>query len=218
MVEEKQFPEFTPDQASARTADQLPDRDWWSLTRKSSILLTESLILRRLQNSDARPMAKLANNFAVSSMTGRLPHPYSEQDAEEFIIRSALPETRGCTFAVTLAKSAELIGVCGLRPSEKNNGPSLGYWLGEPWWGNGFGTQAAHALVDLAFKTTNHERVNASCRVINPASRRVLEKCGFQHVDTGMIQSVAVGNTVPIDYYVLDRSTWISLKAWNDNE
>lgn len=209
MVEEKQFREYLPDQA--------PDGDWWSLTRKSSILLTENLILRKLQATDVRPMARLANNFAVSSMTGRLPHPYFEQDASEFITRSALPETRGCTFAVTLAKSAELIGVCGLRPSVRNNGPSLGYWLGEAWWGNGFGTEAAQALVDLAFKTTNHERVNASCRVVNPASRRVLEKCGFKHVDTDMIHSVAVGERVQIDLFLLDRSSWISLRAKSNN-
>ncbi len=202
MVEERQFEEFGIDQ------------DWWSLTRKSNILLTENLILRKLQPTDAKPMAQLANNFAVSSMTGRMPHPYSEQDASEFIAISALAETRGCTFAITLAKTAELIGVCSINPTEKNIGPSLGYWLGEPFWGNGYATEAAHAMVDLAFKTTDRDRVNASCRVINPASRRVLEKCGFQRSDSGMLLSLATGTAVPVDYYVLDRNTWISLKSW----
>jgi RimJ/RimL family protein N-acetyltransferase len=207
MVEERQIERFSPDQS----------QDWWSLTRKSSILLTDSLILRKLQSSDAKPMAKLANNIAVSSMTARLPHPYTVDDAVQFIAQAELSETRGCTYAITLAKSAELIGCCSLNPTEREIGPSLGYWLGKPWWGNGYATEAAHAMVDLAFKTTSRERVNASCRVTNRASRRVLEKCGFQHSDNGMIHSQAVGSTVPVDYYVLDRNTWISLKSWGNN-
>ncbi len=205
MVEERQYQEF------------LPDQDWWSLTRKSSILLTENLILRKLQPMDTKPLARLANNIDVASMTARLPHPYSRDDADAFIALTGLPETRGCTFAITLAKSAEFIGCCSLNPTERDIGPSLGYWLGEPYWNNGYATEAAHALVDLAFKTTSHERVNACCRVVNPASRRVLEKCGFKLDDSGMIHSQSVGNTVPVDYYVLDRNTWISLKSWSDS-
>ena len=204
MVEERQIEAFSADQ------------DWWSQTRKSNILLTENLILRKLQASDAKSMARLANNLNVASMTARLPHPYRIGDAEKFIESANAPDTRGCTYAITLARSAELIGCCSLNPTEREIGPSLGYWLGEPWWGNGYATEAAHALVDLAFKATSRERINAVCRVTNPASRRVLEKCGFQHSDNGMIYSQTVGSTVPVDYYVLDRNTWISLKAWGE--
>ncbi len=206
MIEKKQPPESSS------------DHDWWSLTRKSSILLTENLILRNLQPSDAKVMARLANNYDVVSMTVRLPHPYSDEDAQAFIATAGLPETSGCTFAITLAKSGEFIGCCGLRPTNRDVGSAIGYWLGEPYWGAGYATEAAHALVDLAFKTTSHERVHGSCRVVNPASRRVLEKCGFQHTGNGMIHSASVGNTVPVDYYVLDRNTWISLKSWGDSQ
>ncbi len=205
MVEEKQF------------EDHAQSPDWWSLTRKSNILLTEKLILRKLQQTDAKPMAQLANNANVATMTARLPYPYSMEDAQEFIARSSLPESRGCTYAITLAKTAEFIGCCALSPSRRRDGPALGYWLGEPFWGYGYATEAAHAMVDLAFKATDRERVNASCRVVNPASRRVLEKCGFQRSESGMIQSLAANSSVPVDYYVLDRTTWISLKSWGDN-
>lgn len=212
MVEEKQYQELNPDLVQ----DQALNQDWWSLTRKSSILLTKNLILRKLQQTDAKPIAKLANNVSVSSMTARLPHPYNVENAVDFINQTGLKQNRSCVYAVTLAKTADVIGCCSLSPTEREIGPALGYWLGEPYWGNGYATEAAHALVDLAFKTTSHDRVNASCRVINPASRRVLEKCGFQHSDSGMINSVSLGNTVPVDYYVLDRSTWISLKSWSE--
>ena len=214
MVEEKQYQELNPDLVH----DQAQDQNWWSLTGKSSILLTKNLILRKLQQTDAKPIAKLANNVRVSSMTARLPHPYNVDNALDFINQTGLEQNRGCVYAITLAKTADVIGCCGLGPTEREIGPALGYWLGEPYWGNGYATEAAHALVDLAFKTTSHDRVNASCRVINPASRRVLEKCGFQHSDSGMINSISLGNTVPVDYYVLDRSTWISLKSWSEGE
>ncbi len=193
------------------------EQDWWLLTRKSNILLTANLILRKLQPEDAGPMTDLAGNISVSSMTARVPHPYSLEDAKAFISRCLAVEATGCTYAVTLAKSGVFIGCCGLGSGKGGTAPRLGYWLGEPYWGNGYGTEAAHALVDLAFKTTSHEFVNASCRVINPASRRVLEKCGFQKTDNGMIGSLATGAKVPVDYYVLDRNTWISLKSWSDS-
>ncbi len=218
MVEEKQYLEMPNSQRSDPARDLVPDQDWWALTRKSGILLTKNLILRKLQPTDAKPIAKLANNKKVSSMTSRLPHPYTLEHAEEFIARAGSAESHGCAYAVTLAKTADFIGCCSLSPTEREIGPALGYWLGEPFWGNGYATEAAHTLVDLAFKTTNHDRVNASCRVINPASRKVLEKCGFQHSESGMSNSISLGSSIPVDFYVLDRSTWISLKSWGENQ
>ena len=73
--------------------------------------------------------------------------------------------------------------------------------------------EAAHALVDLAFRATGIERLDVSCRVINPASQRVIHKCGFQYVGQGMLDSLAAGR-VPVERYRLDRSTWVSLRSW----
>jgi len=218
MVEEKQYHDQSHQRAQNPSRDVIPDQKWWALTQKSGILITKNLILRKLQTSDVKPIAKLANNKNVSSMTARLPFPYYVEHAEEFVARAGSAESHGCVYAITLAKTADLIGCCSLSPTEREIGPALGYWLGEPFWGNGYATEAAHALVDLAFKTTNHDRVNASCRVINPASRKVLEKCGFQHSDSGMINSISLGSSMPVDYYVLDRSTWISLKSWGESQ
>ena len=55
--------------------------------------------------------------------------------------------------------------------------------------------------------------LNVSCRVINPASRRVIHKCGFQYAGQGMIHSLAAGQ-VAVERYSLDRKTWVSLRSW----
>ena len=107
--------------------------------------------------------------------------------------------------------SGAFIGCAGLNPTE--GGLELGYWIGEPYWGRGFATEAAHALVDLAFRATGVGQLNVSCRVSNPASRRVIHKCGFQYAGQGMIHSLAAGQ-VAVERYSLDRKTWVSLRSW----
>lgn len=77
--------------------------------------------------------------------------------------------------------------------------------------GHGFATEAAHVLIDLAFRATEIERLHVSCRASNGGSRRVIHKCGFQFSNMGMADSLAAGN-VPVERYVLDRRTWIGLK------
>ena len=94
----------------------------------------------------------------------------------------------GCVYALTLADSGAFIGCAGL--DARPHGLELGYWIGEPYWRHGYATEAAHALVDLAFRATAIEALNVSCRVINAASRRVIHKCGFQYAGQGMMDSI----------------------------
>ena len=63
--------------------------------------------------------------------------------------------------------------------------PEIGYWYGVPFWGRGYATEAARALIDYAFNDLGHETLEGGARVTNPASRCVLEKCGY--VWTGVI-------------------------------
>lgn len=112
---------------------------------------------------------------------------------------------------MTLAESGAFIGCAGLHG--RPQGLELGYWIGRPYWGRGYATEAAHALVDLAFRASAIERLHVSCRVINSASRRVIHKCGFQYAGQGMLESLAAGR-VPVERYVLDRRTWASLRSW----
>ena len=112
------------------------------------------------------------------------------------------------------ATSGAFIGCAGL--DARNDGLELGYWIGEPYWGHGYATEAAHALVDLAFRATAIDVLHVSCRVINAASRRVIHKCGFQYAAQGMMDSLVAGK-VPVERYRLDRRTWVSLRSWSQS-
>ena len=176
------------------------------------LIATPRLVLRRPDKDDAVDIAFLANNPKIASMVARMPHPYSMRDAHAFIGRVKDGGPNGCMYAVTMASTGRFIGCAGLD-SSKGNGLELGYWLGEPFWGEGFATEAAHALVDLAFRDTDVPLITVSCRLSNPASRRVIQKSGFQHAGNGMMNSIAAG-PVSIERFVLDRKTWASLRSW----
>jgi RimJ/RimL family protein N-acetyltransferase len=178
------------------------------------VLVTERLVLRAPHREDTDQLTTLANNAQVATMVSRMPHPYTRKDAVEFIRRARTGAVGKCVYAVTDADNGAFLGCCGVEPQENATTLELGYWLGEPHWGKGYATEAAHALIDMAFRTRDIEFIDARCRVTNPASRRVIHKSGFQFQGTGMVTSLALGATVPVEWYRLDRKTWISLRSW----
>lgn len=172
-------------------------------------LATPRLRLRALSAADAPHIVALADDRGVAEMLARLPHPYTIEDAQNFLAVAR----ESVVFAVTLAREGTLIGVCGLRPTERRRTADLGYWLGRPYWSMGYATEAAQAVIDLAFRTEGIDCVLAGCRVINGRSRRVLEKCGFQFRGTSTFVSMAAGR-VAGEQFGIERRTWASLKAW----
>ncbi len=81
----------------------------------------------------------------------------------------------------------------------------LGYWIGVPFWGCGYMTEAARCLIAHAFGDLGYEVLTASARVSNPASRRVLEKWGFQWTGVGLCRIRAIASSVPVDRFRLER-------------
>jgi len=135
--------------------------------------------IRSLVATDAESIAKYANNRRVSlNLRDRFPYPYTRADAEAFLAAAAVqrPET---DFAI--ASSKEVIGGIGFHPQSDVHRltAEIGYWLGEPFWGRGIATQALRALTEWVFATTPVVRIYAHVFAWNPASARVLEKCGF---------------------------------------
>jgi len=175
------------------------------------VLVTERLVLRPPNEDDIADLVQLADNRRVAEMLARLPNPYTEKDARAFVTMATAPRGTGAIYAVTLGENGAFIGIAGLEP--RDQGLELGYWIGEPYWNNGYATEVAHALVDLAFKATNANALHVACRVINPTSRRVIHKCGFQYAGQGMLNSIVAGR-VPVERYRLDRKTWVSLRTW----
>ena len=177
--------------------------------RSIPVLETERLTLRAPRLRDAKAVARLASDRRVAENTARVPHPYRIDDAEQFI--AAVNRTDGeATFGITL--NGEVIGVCSVEA--RDGGAEIGYWLGVPYWGRGYATEAVRAVIDHAFGDLGHAALAAGARISNPASRRVLEKCGFQWTGVGLYRIRAINSSAPLDRFRLDRGLWASLKAW----
>jgi RimJ/RimL family protein N-acetyltransferase len=86
-------------------------------------------------------------------------------------------------------------------------------WIGEPDWGHGYGTEAAHALIDHLFASGGAERIWCSARAANERARAVIARCGFQFRGTGMVRVTGRG-AFPVERFALDRRSWLSLKDW----
>jgi RimJ/RimL family protein N-acetyltransferase len=177
---------------------------------RTPALKTRRLILRAPRIDDAEAMAALLNDRRIAENTARIPHPYSVQDAEAFIAHVRTGDETA--FAITLP-NGRLIGNCGIGRL-RADGPEIGYAIGVDHWGNGYATEAARALIDHAFGDLGFEELKAGARVSNPASRRVLEKCGFQWTGVVLQRVRAIQSSAPCDRFRLDRALWASLRNW----
>jgi [ribosomal protein S5]-alanine N-acetyltransferase len=162
---------------------------------------TARLVLRPLVMSDAYRIAMLAGDFDVASMTGTIPHPYSERMAAEWI-KGALAGKEGVVFAIE--RFGALIGCAGYRAKD-GTFAELGYWIGKPFWGNGYATEAAQALIEHAFAQNGFAFVVAGHFRDNPASARVIAKLGFVQQDEVARECAARGDQTLCVLYRLDR-------------
>jgi RimJ/RimL family protein N-acetyltransferase len=175
----------------------------------SCVLETERLTLRRPTLADVKAIARLANDRRIAENTRRLPHPYLQDHAVDFVRTMA---DQGDN-AFLIENNYVPIGMVGISWNERD-APELGYWLGVEHWGQGFGTEAARAAIDYFFETFELDQLHAGARVTNPTSRNVLEKCGFQWSGVELHRFLALGSSTPVDRFRLSRSVWSSLKNW----
>jgi RimJ/RimL family protein N-acetyltransferase len=182
-----------------------------SRERSIPVLETKRLMLRAPRLEDAKAVAVIANDRRIAENTARIPHPYKVSDAEGFIAGANCGAGES-VFLIAL-RDGTIIGACGVTAPD-NQPPELGYWLGVPYWGKGFATEALHAVIDYAFGAFDHSALHAGARVTNPASRRVLEKCGFQWTGVGLYRIRAINSSAPIDRFRLERGIWSALKTW----
>ncbi|HEY1632712.1 MAG TPA: GNAT family N-acetyltransferase [Rhizomicrobium sp.] len=142
-------------------------------------LESERLLLRHHRADDADAIVALANDWDVAKSLGRLPHPYGCKDAEFFLGKAAEGRAAGTDFnyAVTRKSDRALIGGVGVHLREGGHF-EFGYWLGKPYWKQGYATEAARRLISFAFRDLKAERLIAGWFHDNPASGRVLEKLG----------------------------------------
>ena len=177
------------------------------------VLETERLMLRKPTLADVKAIADLANDRRIAENTRRLPHPYSQEHAIEFV-RGTADDDRGTVFLIE--SNFVPIGVVGIDWRQPE-APELGYWLGVEHWGQGFGTEAARAVIDFTFEEFDVEHLMSGARVSNPSSRNILEKCGFQWSGVELHRFEAIASSAPVDCFRLTRSVWASLKNWGSS-
>jgi len=169
--------------------------------------------LRRPTLADVKAIAHLANDRRIAENTRRLPHPYLHDHAVQFVTAQA---DAGGEAVFLIERDFQPIGMVGID-WQKPDAPELGYWLGVDSWGHGFATEAARAVIDYGFEELDIEHLLAGARVANPASRNVLEKCGFQWSGVELQRFQALGSSTPVDRFKLTRSVWTSLKNWSNS-
>jgi len=188
----------------------LPER--WG---EGAPLSTERLILRAPRQDDGEVLTQLAGHAEVAAMATDLRHPLHREDAAALVGRAASKEDAGWLHVVTRAADRAVLGCCTVRPSPAKAAAELNFWLGKPYWNKGYTTETAQAVIDLIFESRGEvERIDACCRAMNGAARRVLQKCGFQFQSSSLTASLSLRGNVAVDWYGLDRRLWESLRHW----
>ena len=148
-------------------------------------LRTDRLILREFVPEDAPEVQRLVGAREVAR-TLPVPHPYEDGMAEEWIAshRPAFEAARHVTLAVDLREDGALIGCITLHLNAGDQNAELGYWIGAPYWGRGYATEAAKEMLRYGFDELGLRRIYASHLGNNPASGKVLRKVGMSYEGT----------------------------------
>jgi len=142
-------------------------------------LATARLKLRPYTEADIPELLPLIGTREVAATTLRIAHPYTEQDARAFLQLAKEPDK--LWLAITLRSDGHQVGGIGLRIDKQHQHAELGYWLGVPFWGRGYATEAATEILRYGFETLALHRIFASHFRQNPASGRILKKIGMSY-------------------------------------
>jgi 8-oxo-dGTP diphosphatase len=174
-------------------------------------LETLRLILRPLRPEDAPDIRRMAGEWEVARYTANIPHPYTDGMAEAWI-RSHRDDFE-IVFAIERRDDGAFIGCIGVEPDAAAREAEFGYWIGRPYWGAGYATEALQGVVDYAFTAFDVERACAAAMPENRASVRVQEKVGFRYAAVKRQRAPARGGDIGVEVRVLDRRRWQELKA-----
>ncbi len=169
------------------------------------ILESERLLLRPPRPSDIHSITSWLGDYDVARMTARAPHPYGESDAEDFVAAG-----HAHRFIITRKADGLVMGAAGLQPDDACE---FGYWLGRPFWGFGYATEAARRLVRYAFETLRLDEVHAGWFYDNPASGHVLAKLGARHNGSVLRDCRARGVAILCHDMLLTRADFLRKQA-----
>lgn len=166
-------------------------------------LRSKRIVLRPYQLSDLGNVQRLAGDKIIAEMTANIPHPYMDGMAEEWISKHEqwFKNREAIALAIQLSESGEHIGTISITQINAKSG-NLGYWVGVPYWGNGYCSEAASLIIDYGFSEYDLDLIYARHLPENPASGKVMTKNGFEYKN-----EVLVGDRELL-HYELPRSKW----------
>ncbi len=143
---------------------------------------TKRLLLRPFRLADADRMRHLAENRIVADKMLNIPHPYKRNMARDWISthQAKFESGEAVHFAIVLEPNGDLIGAIGLNIKREYNRAELGYWIGENYWGRGYATEAAAAVIEYGFLALKLHKITSSHFFRNPASGKVMRKIGMK--------------------------------------
>lgn len=178
--------------------------------RRGPVLHTARLTIRPLQPGDAPAMETLVGDWQVARYTARIPHPYPAGAAAAWIAEN--DDDNETAFAIVRRSDGAFVGCCGFNPDEPG-AIEIGYWVGVPFWRQGYGREAIAGLVDHCFADPAIDRIVATVHPDNVASAGLQEKLGFVLAGAREIAMPARGYNVLGPLRVLTRATWEARRA-----
>lgn len=177
------------------------------------LLKTPRLRLRPFVAADASEVQRLAGDRRVAETTASLPHPYPDGAAETWIGTHAAKwhAHEELIFAITLKSTGQLLGSISLVLLTADSKAELGYWVGLPYWNQGFASEAAQAVIDCGFRTLGLNRIQAHHLASNSASGRVMEKAGMSREGRSPQALRKEGKFHDTIFYGVLRSDWPDL-------
>lgn len=169
------------------------------------VLETARLRLRPFRRGDERALVAHLAAADVTRQLALVPHPYRMSHARAWItdcLAHPASPTNGCRFALERRADDAVIGGAAITPF--SGGFELGYWLGQDYWGAGFGTEAARAVSDFGFGVLGMARLDAFVFDGNPASMRLLEKIGFRYI--GLDDNAPARHRGPVHHFVQQQA------------
>jgi len=150
------------------------------------VLQTERLTLRALALDDANVLLPLVGEKEIAATTLSIPHPYPAEEAAKWITKTIEKYEEGvaAAFAIILKETGKIVGSISIWMDHKHNNAELGYWIGKPYWNNGYATEAGKAILNYGFKDRDLNRIHAHHMIKNPQSGKVMQNMGMAYEGT----------------------------------
>jgi ribosomal-protein-alanine N-acetyltransferase len=178
--------------------------------KEQPTLICERLLLRPFLMGDVAQVTALVGERDIASTTLAIPHPYDEAMAEEWIMKhpARYQSGRGVNYAIVIHNLNTLAGAIGLQINIEHRKAELGYWIGKPFWGNGYATEASKKLIQFGFEELDLNRIYASHFVRNPASGYVLRNSGMEFEGRRRQDILKWGQFEDSDYYAILKNDY----------